>query len=236
MNVRLDWLRLDSTPPPPIAKKDKGSYRKLSDVICICSCSMYLAAGASRSQHRLSSFLLLRANYGSRRRMVRLHAMNVIVDICNVSSDLLVWRQYRGPNRWRVRLEKLHLASFLRTNSAGISAHSCVTSQVHYRRNFFGQRKTKAICIVRGLNIDLRYVCPALFWNGSLRTSRRSCAIFERTMHSLGVHNHSIGLLELGLALMQAHMTQKPMLKIAKAIVQRADKIKLHTGHVHIHY
>ena len=109
-------------------------------------------------------------------------------------------------------------------------------SRLKSTRNFFGQRKTKAICIVRGLNIDLRYVCPALFWNGSLRTSRRSCAIFERTMHSLGVHNHSIGLLELGLALMQAHMTQKPMLKIAKAIVQRADKIKLHTGHVHIHY
>ena len=33
------------------------------------------AAGASRSRHCLSSFLLHRANYGSRRRMVRLHAV-----------------------------------------------------------------------------------------------------------------------------------------------------------------
>jgi len=35
----------------------------------LCSCQ---AAGASRSQHSLSSFLLHMANYGSRRRMVRL--------------------------------------------------------------------------------------------------------------------------------------------------------------------
>jgi len=35
-----------------------------------CSCQ---EAGASRSQHRLSSFLLHGANYGSRRRLVRLN-------------------------------------------------------------------------------------------------------------------------------------------------------------------
>jgi len=39
-----------------------------------CSCQ---AAGASRSQHRLFSFLLHRANYGSRRRMVRLHTRRI---------------------------------------------------------------------------------------------------------------------------------------------------------------
>ena len=37
-----------------------------------CSCQ---AAGASRSHHRLSSLLLHMANYGSRRRMVRLSAV-----------------------------------------------------------------------------------------------------------------------------------------------------------------
>jgi len=70
-----------------------------------------------------------------------------------------------------------------------------------------------------------------------LRTSRRSRTKFERNMHSLGGRRGfiTIGLLKLGLELMQAHMTQKSMLKIAKAIVQRAGSIKLHTGHVHIH-
>ena len=122
--ARTDYIRFDSIRFPSV-KKYKGRNYTLSEVICICTCGMYLrvpegsiwrlpsdqvggvcvpnefhvpgtqgispglffcpswapaqcscqVAGASSSQHLLSSFLLHRANYGSRRRMVRLNAV-----------------------------------------------------------------------------------------------------------------------------------------------------------------
>jgi len=89
-----------------------------------CSCQ---AAGASRSQHRLSSFLLHMANYGSRRRMVRLNAVYPSV----IVSPALCISTSRGRSKSRLCSgSDSHVSEFV----GGFHAHPEPTSsllQVH---------------------------------------------------------------------------------------------------------